>query len=67
MKPTRPETTVQAHLLQVGLEVVPVYGDDKSGWSFDAGTLHARVPIYRTVDELFFALLNMNLSPEGRA
>ena len=62
MTRTRSETTVKVRLLQVGLEIVPVYGDDKSGWSFDSG-----MATYRTLDELFFALVNMNLSSEGLA
>ena len=63
----RSETAVKVHLLQVGLEIVPVYGDDKSGWSFESGMQTSRLAIYRTVDELFFALVNMNLSNEGLA
>ena len=67
MSHTRPEPVVNACLLQIGTEVVPVYGDDKSGWSFEQGLQTSRVRIYRTVDELFFALVNMNLSTEGCA
>lgn len=67
MTRTRSETTVKAQLLQIGLEIVPIYGDDRSGWSLEPGIHTARLPIYRTVDELFFALVNMNLSAEGDA
>lgn len=67
MTPTRAESTVQARLLQVGAEIVPVYGDDTSGWSFEPGIQMTRMPIYRTIDEIFFALVNMNLSIEGQA
>ena len=59
-----------ACLLQIGLEVVPVYGDDTSGWSVEPGDLSRAMPMcfrYRTIDELFFALVNMNVSQEGRA
>ena len=61
------ETCVNACLVRIGSEMVPVYGDDKSGWSFEPGIVTARMPIYRTIDELFFALVNMNLSIEGEA
>ncbi len=61
------EIVVNAHLLKIGLEVFPVYGDEKSGWSTDPDP---RVPLwfrYRSLDELFFALVNLNISPEGQA
>lgn len=67
MTRTRPETSVKAALLQVGSEIVPVYGDDKSGWSFEPGIQAPRMAIYGTIDELFFALVNMNLSADGSA
>ncbi len=67
MTHARPEKTVRACLLQIGSEVVPVYGDDISGWSLEAGIGMTRLPIYRSIDELFFALVNMNLSVEGSA
>ncbi|HXQ20395.1 MAG TPA: hypothetical protein VN812_01890 [Candidatus Acidoferrales bacterium] len=64
------EVAVNARLLQVGLEVFPVYGDDKSGWSLDPGDLFPRMPMwfrYQSIDEIFFALVNLNVGPEGRA
>jgi len=67
MTSAQSEPVVQARLLQVGSEVFPVYGDDATGWSFEPGTQTPRVPIYRTIDELFFALVNMKLSIEGWA
>ena len=63
----RSESTVQACLLQIGSEIVPVYGDDSSGWSFEPGIQMTRMPVYSTIDEIFFALVNMNLSTEGQA
>ncbi len=63
----RSETAVKAQLLRIGSEVVPVYGDDESGWSFEPGIQNSRLPIYRTIDELFFALVNMKLSADGQA
>ena len=56
--------------MKIGLEVFPVYGDEASGWSVDAGDLYPQMPAwfrYRSLDELFFALVNLNISPEGRA
>lgn len=64
------EVAVNARLLKIGLEVFPVYGDEKSGWSVDPSDLYPRIPDwyrYRSLDELFFALVNLNLSPEGQA
>lgn len=63
----REENTVRAYLLQVGVEIVPVYGDDRSGWSFESGIGMKRLPIYQTLEELYFALVNMNLCVEGSA
>jgi len=72
MKATRMNTdvAVNARLLKVGLEVFPVYGDERSGWSVDPGDLYPQMPAwyrYRSIDELFFALVNLNFGPEGRA
>jgi len=61
---------INTQLLKIGLEVFPVYGDDGSGWSMDPIDLTPETPRwlrYESIDELFFALLNLNVSPEGRA
>ena len=61
---------VNTQLLKIGVEVFPVYGDESSGWSVDAGDLYPQIPRwyrYRSIDELFFALVNLNISPEGQA
>lgn len=61
---------VNTQLLKVGLEVFPVYGDDRLGWSMDPVDLTPDTPKwlrYDSIDELFFALLNLNVMPEGRA
>ena len=68
--PTGSELAMKTHLLKIGLEVFPVYGNEKSGWSVDAGDLYPQIPVwyrYRSLDELFFALVNLNISPEGQA
>ena len=64
------EVAVNARLLKVGLEVFPVYGDEASGWSVDPGDLYPQMPMwfrYQSLDELFFALVNLNVGPEGQA
>jgi hypothetical protein len=61
---------VATKLLQVGLEVFPVYGDERSGWSMDPVDLAPDMPRwlrYDSLEELFFALINLNLSAEGEA
>jgi hypothetical protein len=70
MAHTQSEVAVNARLLKVGLEVFPVYGDEASGWSVDPGDLYPQMPMwfrYQSLDELFFALVNLNVGPEGTA
>jgi hypothetical protein len=67
---SRSGIVVNTRLLKVGAEVFPVYGDDKSGWSVDPGDLYPQAPTwcrYRSCDELFFALVNLHVGPEGQA
>jgi hypothetical protein len=69
-EPMRQIEPVNARLLKVGLEVFPVYGDERSGWSMDPIDLLPEAPKwlrYDSLDELFFALLNLNVTPEGQA
>lgn len=61
---------VNTKLLKVGLEVLPVYGDEGSGWSMDPIDFSPETPKwlrYESLDELFFALVNLNISTEGQA
>ena len=55
--------------LRIGAAVYPVYGDDVRGWSpraADFGALLATTPwVYGSIDELFFALVN--LATQARA
>ncbi len=72
MKPTplHPARNVPARLLQVGLEVFPVYGDEKCGFSVDPGDLIPQTALwyrYDSLEELFFALVNLNVTSEGEA
>ena len=70
MTHTAARTGVPTTLLKVGLEVFPVYGDETSGWSMDADDLSPTAsPLFRygSLDELFFALVNLNVSEEGQA
>jgi len=72
MKPHQAQTevTANAQLMKIGLEVFPVYGDETSGFSIDPGDMYPQMPAwfrYSSLDELFFVLVNLNVSPEGRA
>ena len=61
---------ISTQLMKVGLEVFPVYGDEASGWSVDPIDLAPGQPReyrYHSLDELYFALVNLNVSPEGEA
>ena len=68
---TRSCSTVSTtYVLQVGPNVYPVYGDEKHGWCIDEGDLAPTTPSqfrYGSLDELFFALANLNASNEGHA
>jgi hypothetical protein len=51
--------------LRVGAGVYPVYGDDLRGWSpepHDFVGLAASPFVYASLDELFFALVNLTVS-----
>ncbi len=66
----RSDLPVNACLLQVGEEVIPVYGNEKCGWSVEGGDLSFHAPgafRYRTLDEIFFALVTLTVNGEGRA
>jgi len=61
---------IKASLVKIGLEVFPVYEDERKGWSIEASDFIRRTPagsFYHTKDELLFALVNLNISPEGQA
>ncbi|KKU48240.1 hypothetical protein A3H10_02505 [Candidatus Uhrbacteria bacterium RIFCSPLOWO2_12_FULL_46_10] len=63
------QLAVNTALLQIGREVFPVYGDDDTGFSIlaeDLSPLNPKV-LYESLDELFFALVNLNITPEGLA
>ena len=70
MAKTRSDVALDAVLVKIGMEVFPVYGDDEAGWSVNPGDIYPLIPIrdrYRSLDELFFALVNLNVGPEGQA
>ena len=52
--------------LRVGAGVYPVYGDDLHGWSPRADDFHglggSSPYVYESIDELFFALVNLCVS-----
>jgi len=61
---------VNACLLKIGLEVIPVYGNERSGWTVEDGVSQFPTPRrfrYRTLEELYFALVTMTVNSEGEA
>jgi hypothetical protein len=57
--------------LRIGADVFPVYGDEMRGWSPRADDFRrglASSPwVYDSVEELFFALVNLCTAPRGDA
>jgi hypothetical protein len=57
--------------LRVGGEVFPVYGDELRGWSPRADDFVDMVTVspyvYTSLEELFFALVNLCTQPGGEA
>ena len=57
--------------LRIGREVFPVYGDELRGWSprpDDFGGIASSSPyVYASLEELFFALVNLCAAPRGEA
>jgi hypothetical protein len=57
--------------LRVGGDVFPVYGDDLRGWSPRAedfwGFVACSPYVYTSLEELFFALVNLCVGPGGEA
>lgn len=63
-------SVLNGQLITIGAEVVAVYGDERSGFAFDPGDLQGPLPAryrYGTMDELYFALVNLNVGKEGCA
>ena len=63
----RTQTTDDRHTyLRVGAGVYPVYGDELRGWSPRAddfqGVGSSSPYVYQSLDELFFALVNLCVS-----
>ena len=69
MIPTCSRAPVDTCFLQIGLEVIPVYGSDQRGWSLESDDLSAESTCFRygSLEELFFVLVNMNVNGEGSA
>jgi hypothetical protein len=57
--------------LRIGGEVFPVYGDEMRGWSPRADDFRRGLStspwVYDSVDELYFALVNLCTAPRGDA
>jgi hypothetical protein len=66
---TPPVVTASRTYLRIGAAVYPVYGDDLRGWSLradDFGAVLAVTPwVYGSIDELFFALVNLSTQVSG--
>jgi len=66
---TPPVVAASRTYLRIGAAVYPVYGDDFRGWSprpDDFGTVLAATPwVYGSIDELFFALVNLATQAHG--
>ena len=66
---TPPVVTAARTYLRIGAAVYPVYGDDLRGWSLrpdDFGAVLAVTPwVYGSIDELFFALVNLATQVSG--
>lgn len=61
---------INTMLMRVGVEVFAVYGDRSCGFSAYIEDFYPNVPQewrYQTEEELFFALANFNICPEGIA
>jgi hypothetical protein len=66
---TPPVVTAARTYLRIGAAVYPVYGDDLRGWSLradDFGSVLAVTPwVYGSIDEIFFALVNLSTQASG--
>ena len=60
---------VPTDLMRVGMEVFPIYGSDEAGWSMIPEDFTSPAPrgAKYSRSELFFALVNLNITPEGMA
>ena len=58
---------IRTRLLQIGLEVVAVSGNDQCGWTLEAEDPPLSATRYDSIDELFFVLVNMSIAHEGTA
>lgn len=64
------EIVVNVRLLHIGADVLPVCGDEEVGWGVYQGDLYPDRPAgyrYRSLDELFFVLVNLHLTKCGQA
>ena len=66
---TPPVVATSRTYLRIGAAVYPVYGDDIRGWSLradDFGAVLATTPwVYGSIDEIFFALVNLSAQARG--
>ena len=70
MAEDRRNMATNVRLVKIGVEVFPVFGDDQVGWSINPGDLFPPLPHvcrYNSLDELYFALVNLSNSDDGKA
>ena len=51
--------------LRIGKELFPIYGDEVRGWSPHAADVDGAPFLYASLDELFFALVNLKTMGAG--
>jgi len=67
---TKAGVVLRAQLVRIGTEVFAIYGDEEHGFAVDPEDFSSAVPNsfrYYSLDELYFALVNLSAAPEGRA
>ena len=66
---TPPVVSASRTYLRIGAAVYPVYGDELRGWSLraeDFGSVLAATPwVYGSIDEIFFAIVNLSTQARG--
>jgi hypothetical protein len=61
---------VDTVLIRIGIEVFPIYGNEDQGYSMDPADFAFGISPairYEKLDEILFALINLNCCPEGKA
>jgi hypothetical protein len=65
MSQQRFDTVPDTYVLRIGHDLYPIYGHDACGWSIDRRDLSQPTTTqfrYDSLDEIFFALVNLHVS-----